>query len=174
MRGWGVLDGVDEVAPTSLEDLFRRSYADLVHLATLVTGDRSVAEDVVQDAFAGLHGRAEPLDDPARAVGYLRRSVVNGSRDRLRRRRTERAPRIRVVQAQRSTEEHAEADDDARAVAAALLRLPARQREVVVWHHQQGLTQAEVAEVLGLSIGSVKTHLHRAHRRLAEILEDRR
>jgi len=59
-------------------------------------------------------------------------------------------------------------------VAAALLLLPRRQREVVVWHHQQGLTHTEVAEVLGLAVGSVKTHLHRAHRRLAEILEDRR
>ena len=41
-------------------------------------------------------------------------------------------------------------------------------------HHQQGLSHSEVAEVLGLSPGSVKTHLHRAHHRLAEILEDRR
>lgn len=174
MRGWGVLEGVEEVEASALEDLFRATYADLVRLATLVTADAAVAEDVVQDAFAGLHRRAEPLTDPARAVGYLRRSVVNGARDRLRRRRTERAPRVWVVTATSSTEEQAEADDDARAVAAAVARLPLRQREVVALHHQQGLTHTEVAAVLGVSVGSVKTHLHRAHRRLAEILEDRR
>lgn len=155
------------------EDLYRRSYGDLVRLASLILGDRAAAEDVVQDAFAALCRRA-PLSDPGGVEGYVRRSVANGSRDRLRRRRVERAPRSRRPVASRSTEDHAVAADDARAVAAALLQLPPRQRECAVWHYQLGLTHSEVATVLGISSGSVKTHLHRATRRLATLLEDHR
>jgi RNA polymerase sigma-70 factor (sigma-E family) len=158
----------------AVEALFRRTYADLVRLAALVLGDRSQAEDVVQEAFAGLQRRAEPLAEPERIEGYLRRSVVNGSRSRLRRLRVERAPRAEPPRGQRSTEDHAVADEDARAVAAALRQLPLRQRECAVWHYQLGLSHAEVAAVLGISIGSVKTHLHRASQRLTTLLEDRR
>ncbi len=155
-----------------VEQLFQSSYGELVGLATLVTGDRQVGEDVAQDAFAGLLRRG-PLDDPGAAVGYLRRSVVNLARGRLRRRAVADRPHAAPPPATTGAtpvEDNALADDDARAVAAALARLPLRQRECVAACTLLGLSHAEAAAVLGVSTGSVKTHLHRGTRRLATLL----
>jgi DNA-directed RNA polymerase specialized sigma24 family protein len=125
--------------------LFRTSYGELVGLATLVTGDREVGEDVAQDAFARLRRRA--VADRARPVP--------------------------VAGAVAPTEDAALAGDDARAVAAALSRLPLRQRECVAACTLLGLSHTEAAAVLGISAGSVKTHVHRGTRRLAGLLADR-
>jgi len=157
-----------------VEGLFAARYGELVGLAALILADRAAAEDVVQDVFAAVYRRTRPLDDPAAAAGYLRRAVVNGARSRLRHRAVERRHPAPPPPGDRSPEETAVAGDDTRAVAAAVARLPLRQRECVACHFQLDLTHAETAAVLGISIGSVKTHLHRATRRLARLLEDRR
>src|SRR4051812_23211371 len=68
-----------------VEALFRREYAPLVRLACFLVDDRWVAEEIVQDAFVGLFARWEHLDNGAAAPGYLRATVVNRSRSRLRR-----------------------------------------------------------------------------------------
>lgn len=156
-----------------VERLFQATYGELVGLATLVTGDRQAGEDVAQDAFAGLLRRG-PLGDPDAAVGYLRRAVVNGARGRLRRRAVaERPHRADPQAAPTGPEEAALADDDATAVAAALARLPLRQRECVAACTLLGLSHTEAAAVLGISAGSVKTHVHRGTRRLTTLLADR-
>lgn len=155
-----------------VEDLFHRCYGELVGLAALVLHDRAAAEDVVQDAFAGLYRRGE-LDDPDGGVGYLRRSVVNGSRGRLRRRTV--AERPRPAPRTSPGEDPADrvvADDDARRVATAMARLPLRQRECVAACLMLGLTHTEAAGALGISPGSVKTHVHRGTRRLTDLLSD--
>ena len=56
----------------------------------------------------------------------------------------------------------------------AVRRLPDRQRDCVVLHYYEELTDMEIARTLGISVGSVKTHLHRARTALAAILEDER
>lgn len=160
-----------------VEQLFHRCYGELVGLAGLILGgDRAAAEDVVQDVFAALYRRTEPLDDPTAVVGYLRRSVVNGARSRLRRRGVERRPHLRVAGSEPApaTDDAVVADDDARAVGAAVAQLPRRQRECIACTYELGLTNTQTAVVLGISAGSVKTHLHRATARLAILLEDRR
>lgn len=170
-----MIDVVDpEAAHRQLvERLFQTSYGELVGLATLVTGDRQVGEDVAQDAFAGLLRRG-PLDDPDAAVGYLRRAVVNQARGRLRRRGVADRPRpVPPPPTAAPVEDAALADDDARAVAGALARLPPRQRECVVVCTLLGLSHTETAALLGVSAGSVKTHVHRGTRRLATLLADR-
>lgn len=170
-----MIDVVDPEAEhrALVERLFQTSYGELVGLATLVTGDREVGEDVAQDAFAGLLRRG-PLDDADAAVGYLRRAVVNLARGRIRRRAV--AGRARPSPpgpAAAPVEDAALADDDSRAVAAALTRLPLRQRECVVACTLLGLSHAEAAALLGISAGSVKTHVHRGTRRLSSLLADR-
>jgi len=158
-----------------VEGLFTTRYGELVGLAALILADRAAAEDVVQDVFAALYRRSRPLDDPSGVAGYLRRSVVNGARSHLRHRAVER--RWRAAPAppgDHSPEEEVVIGDDTRAVAAAVARLPVRQRECVACAYQLDLTHAETAAVLGISVGSVKTHLHRATRRLVRLLEDRR
>jgi len=170
-----MMDVVDpEAAHRDLvESLFQTSYGELVGLATVVTGDRQVGEDVAQDAFAGLLRRG-PLADPDAAVGYLRRAVVNQARGRIRRRAVADRPRPSPPgPAAAPVEDAALADDDARAVADALALLPVRQRECIAACTLLGLTHTEAARLLGVSAGAVKTHVHRGTRRLATLLADR-
>ena len=61
-----------------IEDLYRDHALGLVRFALLLTGDRTAAEDIVQDAFLGLHQRWDKVRDPCRMLGYLRIAVVNG------------------------------------------------------------------------------------------------
>ena len=171
--------GDDEVGGATVavgwvEALFRERYAEVLGLATLLLGDRHRAEDVVQDTFAALHARAEPLDEPHRAAGYLARAVVNGCRSQGRRRQVEGRHPPEPPGAARSAEDGAVAADDARAVTAALLLLPDRQRACLVCQHHLGLSHREIAEVLGISAGSVKTHLKRGTARLTHLLEGQR
>ena len=142
----------------------------MVRLAVLLVDDLETAEDVVQDAFAGLHRRWATLASPDAAVGYLRTSVVNGSRSVLRKRRTMRhavvpddveggAPDSSLLLA----EEHRE-------VLAAIGRLPDRQREVIVLRYWSGLTEAEIAAALGISVGAVKSSTSRGRAAVAAAL----
>jgi RNA polymerase sigma-70 factor (sigma-E family) len=145
---------------TDVEDavaLYSAHRLSLVRLAVLLVDDLQSAEDVVQDAFAGFLGRRRALEDPDKALAYLRTSVVNNARSALRRRRTARAyvaphevepegPSGRAILA----EEHRE-------VLAALDRLPTRQREVLVLRYWSDLNEAEIADALGISRGTVKS-----------------
>src|SRR5207248_7790082 len=71
-------------------ELYRRYSGDAVRLAYLLTGDRPLAEDLVQDAFVKLAGRFADLRDPTRFEPYLRKTVVNLARMHFRRRKVER------------------------------------------------------------------------------------
>lgn len=154
-----------------LAGLYAAHRLALVRLAVLLVDDQASAEDVVQDAFAALATRLHKLREPNAAVGYLRTSVVNGSRSALRRRRTARGyvppseaerpgPDDRVVLA----EEHRE-------VLAGLDRLAPRQREVLVLRYWSGLSEAEIAEACGISRGAVKSTANRALDALEKILK---
>src|SRR5437868_6387570 len=78
-------------ADAAVAALFSAHRLHLVRLALLLVDDLETAEDVVQDAFAAVHRRWSAIAAPEAALGYLRTSVVNGSRSVLRRRRTVRA-----------------------------------------------------------------------------------
>src|SRR5579863_8024596 len=78
--------GMTTTTQPVIEDLYREHALGLVRFALLLTGDRATAEDVVQDAFLGLHRHWDEVRDPARLLAYLRTAVVNGSRSRQRRR----------------------------------------------------------------------------------------
>jgi len=141
--------------------LFAREYPRLVRAAVLLVGDLETAEDVVQDAFVGVHRRWARIADHDRAGGYLQRAVVNGARSVLRHRAVvRRTPAVLDVPAADSAEEVL-----GRAVRAevlsALASLPRRQREVLVLRHYLDLTEAEIASTLRISTGSVKTHASR-------------
>jgi RNA polymerase sigma-70 factor (sigma-E family) len=145
----------------------------LVRLAVLLVDDLPLAEDVVQDAFLGLHRRQAALTDPATALGYLRSSVVNGSRSALRRRRTVRtnARRLQPVPEDVSPADHgvlraADQDEVLRAVRA----LPPRQREVLVLRYWSELSERQIATTLGISVGSVKSAASRGLDRLERLL----
>lgn len=149
-------------APRTLADLYRDHRQRMVRLAVLLVDDPATAEDVVQEAFAGLHRHWAGLRDEEAAVGYLRTAVVNGSRSVLRRRRTARdyVPPHQVNA--RSAESLAMLSAEHQAVVDALATLPPRQREVLVLRYYGGLSEAEIAEATGITRGTVKSTASRA------------
>ncbi|MCU1361437.1 MAG: polymerase, sigma-24 subunit, subfamily [Ilumatobacteraceae bacterium] len=146
-------------AAVDVDALYREHRVRLVRLATAITMDRQLAEEVVQDAFVGLQRHAGRIETP---VGYLQRSVVNLAISSLRRRRVA-ADHVHVSLPAASTPEV----DETRS---AVLRLPPRQRAVVVLRFWDDMTVDAIAHTLGWPPGSVKSTLHRALKRLGEEL----
>ena len=158
-------------ADAAVTHLSAAHYRALVRLAALLLRDTATAEEVVQDAFVAMHGAWRRLDDPDRALAYLRRSVVNGARSALRHRgvveRNAPAPLPDSASAEHGAMvalEHAE-------VLTALRSLPVRQREVLVLRYYLDLAEADIADALGISRGAVKSHASRGMAALRTTLE---
>ena len=164
------------VGATAAEALFATHYRPLLRTAFLLVGERGEAEEVVQEAFARLLASHRRVRDVDRAPGYLRAIVVNQCRGRLRKRGSSRrgAPKLVAFPDPSSAADHVVAQDDRAALASALARLPERQRECIVLRYYGSLSEAEIADAMGVSRGSVKTHASRGLAALAEMLEDRR
>jgi RNA polymerase sigma-70 factor (sigma-E family) len=148
---------------TRLGELYVRHASDSVRLAYLLTGDRAVAEDLVQDAFVKLAGRLVHLRDPGAFEAYLQRTVVNLSRSYFRRRKVERAYVEREGKA--IGMESAPASDLAIGERDALWRamqgLSQRQRAAVVLRFYEDLSEQRVAELLRCRPGTVKSLVSR-------------
>ncbi|MFI6336002.1 SigE family RNA polymerase sigma factor [Streptomyces sp. NPDC050535] len=133
----------------------------LVRTAHLLTGDFHEAEDLVQTTLAKVYARWRriPRDD---VDFYVRRSLVNNNRSRVRRRRVVHllTPLLPERMHQREPG-HAETVEQRAALGQALGSLSARQRAVLVLRYWDDLSEAEIAEVLGCSAGTVKTHARR-------------
>jgi RNA polymerase sigma-70 factor (sigma-E family) len=156
---------------------FDTHYGRLVGLASLLLDDRVDAEEVVQEAFAQTWRRWDAVRDHGDPIGYLRQSVINESRGRLRRVRSARRAGWRAQPPAAVMVDPAgavESDETRAAVLAALRRLPARQRECIVLRFYGDCSVAAVAEALGISEGAVKAHCHRALATLARLLEEAR
>ena len=142
-----------------LDEAFRSHRAELVRVAAFILGDRGAAEDVVQDVFVRVHERTDPMDgDPQY---YLRTAVINGCRTTLRRRLLVRRHAERQGEQSAcpplTTEEAAMLGEDRRRVLAALAALPQRRREVLVLRFYLEMSEAEIADTLGISPGTVKS-----------------
>ncbi|WP_372728409.1 SigE family RNA polymerase sigma factor [Nocardioides sp.] len=167
-------------ADTALEQLYAAHWRRLVRLSVLLVHDPGTAEEIVQDAFVAVHARWRKLREPDLALAYLRQSVVNRSRSALRhhavvRRHLEHAaPPAPAAGADESSLAAARRT----AVLQALQQLPRRQREVLALRHYLELSEAEIAETLGISRGAVKSHASRGSAALRDLLgtylEDRR
>ena len=138
--------------------MFRREHARLVAYARLLVDDQQSAEDVVQDAFTGLYAHWSRLADEHAALAYLRTSVANGARSSLRRRRTVRGLRLARPADASSAEHIAVGHDEVRRVLGGLTALPTRQRQVLVLRYFFDLSEAQIADELAISRGSVKQH----------------
>jgi RNA polymerase sigma-70 factor (sigma-E family) len=162
--------GEDAERPRTLADLYAEHRMRLVRMAILLVDEPATAEDVVQEAFAGLHRNWSGLRDEHAAVAYLRTAVVNGSRSVLRRRRTARDYVPPHAVTARSAESLAMLSAEHQAVVDALAGLPPRQREVLVLRYYGGLSEAEIAEATGISRGAVKSTASRALDSVADVL----
>jgi RNA polymerase sigma-70 factor (sigma-E family) len=148
-------------ADQAVTALYVAHYRGLVRLAALLLDDVGAAEEVVQDAYVRMHGSWRRIRDPQAAVGYLRTTVVNGARSRLRHRqvvhRHPAAPLPDMASAEEGALDRLEHDR----VVAALRTLPGRQRECLVLRYYGDLTEAQIAAAMGISPGAVKSHASR-------------
>jgi RNA polymerase sigma-70 factor (sigma-E family) len=148
-----------------LGEWFAAEYEALLRFAYFLTGDGTAAEDLVQDAFVRLY-RADRRIEEAGFRAYARRTIVNLHRSRFRRLLSERraAARDRAVESgmMREPTDH---------VWRAILALPRGQRACVALRFYEDMTEQEIANVLGVSIGTIKKQLNRAMTRLRSALE---
>ena len=152
-------------APTDVRDvgfevLYQEEYEPMVRVAALMLRDDDAAAEVVHDSFAKVYERWDRLDRPG---AYLRTAVVNGCRDRRRRLRFRQQTAVPRVEA--ATLGH----DDLLGVLDALTN---RQRDALVLRFYLGLSEAEIAEALGVRPGTVKSLVHRGLADLAALLAD--
>lgn len=144
-----------------LSELYTRHGPAAQRLAFLLTGDRALAEDLVQEAFVRVVGRFGHLRVPDAFASYLRRTIVNLHTSQLRRRRLERAWLERERGHVAST--NAIPDVGAREeLWTAVLELPARQRAAIVLRFYEDLSERETAEVLRCSPAAAKALTARA------------
>ncbi|GLX00693.1 SigE family RNA polymerase sigma factor [Microtetraspora sp. NBRC 16547] len=168
------LHAVAPPADATVAELFMAHRLGLVRFAFLLVGDQETAEDVVQDAFAAVHRRWRRLADHGQLLPYLRTAVLNGCRTVHRRRAIARRFRGDPEVPFWSAEASALLGEARREVFTAVRDLPRRQREAVVLRYYLDLSEAEMAVVMGVSRGTVKSTTSRALRALAAKLEEGR
>jgi RNA polymerase sigma-70 factor (sigma-E family) len=148
----------------------------LIRLGFVILGDRGSAEDVVQDAFVGLYRNWDRLNDPAKALAYVRSSVLNGCRaalrTRARRDRRDRAAALDGWPPFDSAEAAVLLSEEHREVLAAVRKLAGRQREALTLRYYLGLSTDEIAGVMGISTGTVKSAVSRAIAALGRTLKE--
>jgi len=161
-------------ADTALEQLYAAHWRQLVRLSVLLVRDVATAEEIVQDAFVAVHDRWSRLRDHDRALAYLRQAVVNRSRSALRHRGVvaRHAARETAPRDVPGAEENALAADRRGAVLDAMRELPDRQREVLALRYYLDLSEAQIADALGISRGAVKSHASRGAATLRSLLSD--
>ncbi|MBP2704494.1 SigE family RNA polymerase sigma factor [Microbispora sp. RL4-1S] len=154
--------------------MYARHALGLTRLALIMVGDRETAEDVVQEAFLGLHRRFAHLRDQDRAVIYLRSAVLNQARSVLRRRRLPSWFAGAYDPPVWSAEAAVLLSVERREVMEALHRLPRRQREALVLRYYAELSEEETAQVMCVSRGTVKSTTSRALDALGRLLGETR
>jgi RNA polymerase sigma-70 factor (sigma-E family) len=150
---------------TDLEDLYVRHMSGAVRLASLITGDADMAQDIAHDAFLRSVGRFRHLRQPEAFEAYLRRAVVNACTSHFRRRTIEAAYLRSQARAAPVDEPNHGRRDELRT---ALSALPARQRAAVVLRYYADLSEQQAGEALGCSTAAVRSMVARAMETLRE------
>lgn len=171
-RTWAVRDDSHSDADRWLRSLYDESWAGMVRLASLLLGSSDQADEIVQDAMVAVYRRRAMFGDDS-PKGYLRAAVVNGCRSAHRHRAVVAKYAQAPGGAPAGPDERALQTETSGEVMAALRRLPQRQQEVLVLRYYSELSEAEIAEALGISRGSVKSHSSRGMTALREALKHR-
>ena len=159
----GTVADVDELVVA----LYQSEAARLVQMARWFVDDKTAAEDLVQEAFIRLTRHGHRIRERDRAAAYLRSIVINLARDHNRRGLVSLRHRPPAEEDPRSAEDHATNNEDVSEVVTALRNLPRRQRDCVVLRYYLDLSVDEIADTLGVSRNSVKTHLTRGLKNLS-------
>jgi RNA polymerase sigma-70 factor (sigma-E family) len=136
----------------------------LLRVAIMLTGNRADAEDLVQVALAKTYLAWSKINDRAALDAYVRRAMVNTHISWWRRRKFEEYPTDELPD--QAIADHARESEMAEVVQRALDRLPDRMRAAVVLRYFEDMTEPEIAEALGVSLGTVKSTVSRAVARL--------
>ena len=152
-------------------DVYRSHHRDLVRFATFVAPENAIAEDLVHEAFLKLYASWRQIEDPSKVAAYLRTTVLNLARGRARHLGVARRNRPDPRPDTQSAESAAMRIDSRDLVVAALRQISDRQRACLVLRHYDDRSESEIAEILGISVGSVRTHVHRGMQSLSRLLD---
>jgi RNA polymerase sigma-70 factor (ECF subfamily) len=156
----------------AFHELFQRYAPILLGFMARQLHARSEAHDLVQQTFLQLHRARHDFVPGGRLRPWLFTIALNLKREHFRRVRRRREAPLLLEGGEPSVEPRGVQMSDARrALAHALARLPADQREVIELHWFDGLNFSEVSEVVGASLSAVKVRAHRGYRRMREIIE---
>jgi len=161
----GDLDAFESIVRARMDAVYRLSIA--------ILGDEADASDAAQETFVAAWRELRRLRDAERFEAWLQRIAVNAARQASRASRRRRVREIASSTVVELAERPAPAAgrDDAAVLDAALATLPVDQRAILVLHHLEGRPLAEIAEILGVPVGTAKSRLFAARRALAAAIE---
>jgi RNA polymerase sigma-70 factor (sigma-E family) len=173
LRGIGaddtrVADESSDSNPESFEDFFRREHKSVLGLAFVLTGNQWTAEDTTQEAFTAAFRRWSSIAAYDSPEAWVRRVTCNHAASAVRRRVSEAKAVLRLAG---RTASYIDLDEGDEAFWQAVRRLPARQAQAVALYYLEDYSVGEIADVLGCSEGTVKTHLSRAREAVARELQ---
>ena len=169
---WAMSKRGERTRDREVAALFDEHYDGLCRLAFVIMGDAHMAEEIVMEALLKTFTGWGRIRDRSQTPAYLKRSVINLCRSRIRRKGIE----ARVNEQTHHTErlKPPEWDPDrhetARELWDAVRELPPRQRACIILHYEQGLPDSEIAEILDVSAGTVRAQLSRARAKLQTAL----
>lgn len=171
MTDAGLLEAAAGGAQPAFAEIVTRHYQPVYRLAWRMAGDAAMAEDITQEAFIRLWRNPLQVREAAAVRGWLMRVAANAAIDRARK------PRLAALElAPETADPQARPDaplaraEASRLVDEALAELPDRQRQAVVLSYFEGLTNAEMADVMDVSVEAVESLLARARRFLKDRL----
>jgi RNA polymerase sigma-70 factor (ECF subfamily) len=158
----GDLDAFESIVRARMDAVYR--------LTAAILGDEADAADAAQETFVAAWRELPRLRDAARFEPWLQRIAVNAARQSLRGRRRRRVREIPSSLAAQSAPVVADPPSDAAVLHAAMAGLPVDQRSILVLHHLDGRSVAEIAEILKVPLGTAKSRLFAARRALTEAI----
>ncbi len=158
-------------AEEAVTQLYTGHYRSLVRLAVLLVRDEPTAEEVVQECFIAMHDGWHRLREEDKALSYLKQAVVNRSKSVLRHRSVVDRNAPKPAPDMPSAEHGAMSLLERSAVITALRGLPDRQRQAVILRYYADMSEAQIADMMGISKGAVKSHTARGMSSLRAVLE---
>jgi RNA polymerase sigma-70 factor (ECF subfamily) len=156
------------VAPLSFDAFYAEHHRAVVGLAVTLSGNRWAAEELAQDAFAAAFQRWDRVAAYDNPGAWVRRVVANRAVSRFRRLGSETKALVRLAGQRAAVVPPLAAEDEA--FWREVRKLPRQQAQVIALHYLEDRSVAEIADVLGVAEGTVKSSLHRGRQKLAERL----
>ena len=171
---WAMAQRGERAREAEVAALFDQHYDGLCRLAFVILGDAHLAEEVVMEALLKTFTGWGRIRNRSQAPAYLKRAVVNLCRSKIRRKGIEGRVNAQAhyMEQMKPPEWDPQRHETAREVWEAVRELPPRQRACIVLHYEQGLPDAEIAEILDCSAGTVRAQLSRARAKLHAALSD--